>query len=525
MRTPILGRFGSLLADAGSRPSQRSDPARRSLLCLALLTACGEEVVDVVDPPTEAAVVDEAIAPPPRDAVAAGRALFLHSWTRGDERARGGDGLGPLFNASSCVACHSAGGAGGAGGNHLNVVIGDGRVFHRHGGGPLPTAGSLIGIGGLGTRGGRLNDPPAHQVKLATSTADISGGLDRAIADRVGKRFGSQMLACYQRALSKDGASGKVSLRLVVNAAGAVSTASVSSTLQQAGVEACMLSAIRRASFGAGSAPSVVVVSYLFAGTRQPPPPPPPPGVVVERSTPALFGDGLIDAIPEEVIEAGASTSIAGHPEITGKVGRDAEGRVTRFGWKADVADLLTFVSRACSVELGLEVPGSPQPGPRKKRLPGLDIDLQDLEDLVAYVRALPRPIEQRTPIASEGAELFDSIGCTGCHTAALGDVDGLYSDLLLHDMGEELDDNASVGYYGAPPTSGSNEWRTAPLWGARDSAPYLHDGRARTLQGAIALHGGEAWKTRQSFYALDDDGRFALIAFLESLQAPRADD
>ena len=219
---------------------------------------------------------------------------------------------------------------------------------------------------------------------------------------------------------------------------------------------------------------------------------------------------------------------MSGPRAATGSVPSSTPARawpVTPKAASAAVSDLTTFVSRACSVELGLEVPGSPQPGPRsKKQLPGLDIDLTDLEDLVAFVRALPRPIERRTAIASEGAEHFDSIGCAGCHAAALGDVDGLYSDLLLHDMGEELDDNASVGYYGAPPTSGGNEWRTPPLWGVRDSAPYLHDGRARTLQSAIAQHGGEAWRARQQFYALDDDGRAALIAFLESLQAPRAD-
>src|SRR5207245_1572799 len=107
---------------------------------------------------------------------------------------------------------------------------------------------------------------------------------------------------------------------------------------------------------------------------------------------------------------------------------------------------------------------------------------------------------------------VFESIGCATCHAPKLGDVSGLYSDLLLHDMGEASSDSAT--YYGGPAAPGRlddlaeakertrstgvaspTEWRTAPLWGVADSAPYLHDGRARTLEEAIQLHGGEAAK------------------------------
>ena len=64
---------------------------------------------------------------------------------------------------------------------------------------------------------------------------------------------------------------------------------------------------------------------------------------------------------------------------------------------------------------------------------------------------------------------------------------------------------------------SGS-EFRTAPLWGARFSAPYLHDGRAATLEDAIAAHGGEAQQARNGFLALPAEARAALVAYIESL-------
>ena len=103
---------------------------------------------------------------------------------------------------------------------------------------------------------------------------------------------------------------------------------------------------------------------------------------------------------------------------------------------------------------------------------------------------------------------------------------------MLLHDMGVELE--SSTGYYGSilPPTVRNDkfdaseqptpgEWRTAPLWGVADSAPYLHDGRAETLEEAIQLHGGEASDVTARFQASPIEEREAIIAFLKSLRAP----
>jgi CxxC motif-containing protein (DUF1111 family) len=64
-------------------------------------------------------------------------------------------------------------------------------------------------------------------------------------------------------------------------------------------------------------------------------------------------------------------------------------------------------------------------------------------------------------------------------------------------------------------------EWRTPPLWGVADSAPYLHDGRAENLVDAINLHGGEAEHVARNFRALQLADRVRLIAFLRTLRAP----
>ena len=150
-----------------------------------------------------------------------------------------------------------------------------------------------------------------------------------------------------------------------------------------------------------------------------------------------------------------------------------------------------------------------------------------DCDALVAYVRALPAPVAidptgpQGAREMGEGRRLFVAVGCAGCHMPVLGDVQGIYSDLLLHDMGPSLSDSGT--YYGieTPNSFGgplAQEWRTPPLWGYRDSGPYLHDGRAQTILQAILLHDGEASIIRDRFAALDQEDQQAIIAFLNSI-------
>ena len=93
------------------------------------------------------------------------------------------------------------------------------------------------------------------------------------------------------------------------------------------------------------------------------------------------------------------------------------------------------------------------------------------------------------------------------------------YTDLLLHDMGPELDDGYTEGI------ALTSEWRTPPLWGVGlaetfqgGEAFYLHDGRARSLREAIRLHGGEGAASRAAFEALSAEEQEQLLAFLRSL-------
>ena len=90
------------------------------------------------------------------------------------------------------------------------------------------------------------------------------------------------------------------------------------------------------------------------------------------------------------------------------------------------------------------------------------------------------------------------------------------YSDLLLHEMGSGLADRDVGG------AAVHSEWRTAPLWGINASVAtgqplrLLHDGRARTIEEAVLWHDGEARDAREGFTRLPADQRRALVAWVE---------
>jgi CxxC motif-containing protein (DUF1111 family) len=198
---------------------------------------------------------------------------------------------------------------------------------------------------------------------------------------------------------------------------------------------------------------------------------------------------------------------------------------------------LVEFVRAACANELGLGNPGQAQPQPLgypAYQTVRFDLTLGQCDELTEFIRSLPRPIERipadREDVANVkgGRSLFGSVGCADCHTPDVGSVRGLYSDLLLHEMGEDLEGGGD--YNDRPledptfsPGSGPlpAEWRTPPLWGVARSAPYLHDGRAPTLEEAIRLHGGQGKDSAERFANLAPYERNQLLAFLKTLETP----
>jgi len=249
------------------------------------------------------------------------------------------------------------------------------------------------------------------------------------------------------------------------------------------------------------------------------------------RTTPDLFGFGLLDAVPEAEILALADPLDRNGDGISGRPNRTADGRLGRFGRKAQVATLREFNTDAFVMEMGVTNPGNqteqtiggePLP-PGIDPLPEPEIGAARLAAADAFVRFLAPP--PRGPLsfaAARGALLFRSVGCASCHVPAL--VTGAnpnpalrfrvvraFTDLLLHDMGPDL---ADICLGQALPS----EFRTEPLMGLRFASTFLHDGRAATIRQAIELHGGEALGARNRFLQLTELEKYALVKFLKTL-------
>jgi len=253
-------------------------------------------------------------------------------------------------------------------------------------------------------------------------------------------------------------------------------------------------------------------------------------------TAPPLLGLGLLEAVPDEVLAEWADPDDSDGDGISGRLPRLADGRTARFGRKGDASTVRDFVATALRFELGFTVPGhtaeEPVNGvpipPEADPMPDPEIDAPTLTQLTDYVRFLAPPAPDpglssaaRDTVAQGGA-LFRQIGCTSCHREELrtgpspaavlaARTIAPYSDMLLHDMGEEMAD--VCGFDAAP-----GELRTAPLWGLRHRTLLLHDGRADDVPAAITSHGGEAAPARDAFLALPDEARQAVVRFLRSL-------
>jgi hypothetical protein len=172
---------------------------------------------------------------------------------------------------------------------------------------------------------------------------------------------------------------------------------------------------------------------------------------------------------------------------------------------------------------------------PFKSNARPLDLTQHECDALTAYVSDLSAPVgispsgPRQSHAIEAGNRTFRSIGCAVCHAPSLGNIQGIYSDLLLHDMGPKLSDVG--GYYNdsedpdSPNSPSVSEWRSPPLRGVHDSGPYVHDGRAVTLQQAIIEHGGQATESVGYFRELSAADRSNLLAFLHSLVAPASNE
>ncbi len=644
-----------------------------AIIGAVVLTAEGKEPSSTANGKQAAKAAPAAAKADPAKQAPDGRELFAREWLPNDARAHGGDGLGPVFNDSSCVACHNQGGLGGGGAASKNVDIIS--AF------PLPQAQAAISPPNtlpealFNSLFGALAPPQANQPQ-AKGTAKVATDDQKKEAKKREKEalakihpaFASTRSVVlhhfgtdpnYQQWRSQI-ATGQFQQQVLnpapFSGVGPVTTEVVADTPVQVAATGTLtpnsnqpqidpatgIATDVQASVGsapeAQPKPTEEIASSAKPADAHPAGAPPAVeavqsvngtitftaglggpvganggiafngnGTLVlnglanipeastlmnevrmnrgnllgftsqvgniqisrsQRNATALFGAGKIDAIPEKAITDLAKLEADKYPQMAGRPSKQKDGKIGRFGWKAQKPSLEDFALTACAVELGLEVPGHEQAAVALKpdyKAPGFDMNKAECDALVGFLKNLPAPGERKPANAQEatviaaGHKQFEAVGCANCHVQKVGNADGIYSDLLLHDMGPDLGDTGNYGIFihdmpeedqpelppqiingdqagGQPQATMTaaqlakvtgalrQEWRTPPLWGVRDSGPYLHDGRADTLEQAIAFHGGQATAATAAFFKLKPEERQQLIAFLKSLTAPEAD-
>lgn len=272
-----------------------------------------------------------------------------------------------------------------------------------------------------------------------------------------------------------------------------------------------------------------------------------PHGATFSKFTPpANTGLGFIDAVPDADILAMADPNDADNDGISGRpnwvhirpysaprIGsiENNDKYIGRFGKKGATYDLLQQTATAYNQDIGIASVFEP-----KDVYTGHEMDPEvsnlTVHNVVFYLQTLKAPIQRNAndPSVMAGKQIFNTITCNKCHTPELktghSPIDALsnktffpYTDLLLHDMGSGLDDGYTEG------TATTAEWRTPPLWGiglSRNSQGgnyfLLHDGRARSIEEAILLHGGEGSNAKNKYQALTAQEKQQLIRFIESL-------
>ncbi|MFC4252970.1 di-heme oxidoredictase family protein [Sinimarinibacterium flocculans] len=416
--------LGACLAGALSVSAAAADPATVPF-------------TDRRDPPSYRVLTAEE-----RDRYELGQTVFNTSWVpAGTPRAGRRDGLGPMFNAASCDACHN------------NGARGQGPAQS----GPAPV-GLVIQLGA-----GDAADPVYGHV---LNTSAIEGHAPE----------GTVFVAYTERrGRYPDGREWR---------------------LREPRYE---LRALRLGTIGKHS-------------------------LIKPRLAPALFGAGLLEAVPDAAIIALAERPQNG---VRGQVSR-RDGLIGRFGWQADSVSLDEQTARALSREMGLTSRGA-----ERDDCGGADAACQRAPDggqpevsddffdaMLAFQRwlAVPRTdVDEATE--ADGAALFARTGCAACHRPDLpvtgaGPVRRIaaYTDLLLHDLGPPLADRGADGR--PVPTL----WRTAPLWGLGHAVSsgrplaLLHDGRARSIEEAVLWHDGAAAPARQRFGRLSHAERNRLL-------------
>ena len=395
-----------------------------------------------------------------------------------DPRSHGGDGLGPVFNGQSCVGCHNLGGSGGAGAVDRNIELATVNGAFGDGMGYSYSFSMDFGAGRMDYRFGGDQDGPSRRRPLVDTT--FLAGIHPGFRDSK-----STVLHHYGTDPAYQTWRGSVT----------------------------------------GRHGTILIQSS-------------------KRNPTALFGAGRIDSISDEVIDAAARRKSSGASQVKGRVSRLKDGRIGRFGWKAQTATLDDFVRSAAAGEMGLEVPRSDtrrrtraparprrygtRYGRRRNVMPWSSTSAELANSLSLSNRPMTKRLPSGRPVNQPSSR--SAVPPATCpNWATSRESIATFSSMIWAPSSPTPTPITSSSANEQTPTvcrlrvavrnelgtASLREWRTPPLWGVRDSGPYLHDGRAATLAEAIRLHAGQGATAARRFAELSPRRKQQLEAFL----------
>lgn len=262
--------------------------------------------------------------------------------------------------------------------------------------------------------------------------------------------------------------------------------------------------------------------------------------ILSNRLAPALIGLGFLEQLTDEQILSHQDINDTNQDGISGKANivyspLHKDFRVGRYTKKASAPSVIEQSAAAAHNDMSLTNPlysdenctpnqEECQNAPKadnQRSGSAFDLTMQRLEAIAFYLKNLKVPhakIRQK-----EGEKLFVTLQCSTCHTPSFTLSNSYevkpFSDMLLHDMGDDLSDGREEFL------ATKNEWRTAPLWGigkyilASSKEPeLLHDGRAKSVEEAILWHGGEANASKKAFMNLSKTQRDSIINYIKEL-------
>ena len=399
---------------------------------------------------------------------AIGGAFFQQPWVIAPASTSARDGLGPLFKANSCLACH---------------------IGHGRGHPPLTDAEPFMST--IVKLGVPVRDSQQHAQAKVLGVAP-----DPVYGDHL-------------QTLGVKGLPGEATPRFRYSEIHGEFKDGASYTLLKPHLE------ITQPNYGA-FAPDIQFSARVA---------PPLLGMGLLESIPET--DILANADPDDRNGDG----ISGKPNAVWDIAKQ-QTVLGRFSWKANQPSIRQQSADAFRNDIGITSSLFPEPPCSAVQTDCLQLptggkpEIPDdlLATVVFHVANQPVPVRRTTNDVQviQGQQLFGQAGCAACHipsfTALANQPHQPYSDLLLHDMGEGLADNRPEF------AASGREWRTAPLWGIgltekiNGHTRFLHDGRARNLLEAILWHGGEAEPAKQAVVAMPKTEREALLHFLNSL-------